>query len=242
MTTQQLLSYTRKACDTYKMIQAGDKIAVAVSGGKDSLTLALALKGLQRFYPEPFELTAYTVSLGFPGTDFSRVAEFMAAHEIPYQVIETEIGQIIFEDRKEENPCSLCAKMRKGAMNDAAKALGCNKVALGHNKEDVVETFLMSLLYEGRIHTFSPVMEWDRIGLTAIRPLIYVHEQDIVYYANKEALPIVKNPCPANGYTKREEAKQQLIDWNKENRGATDRIFKAIVNSSIKGWNCDELS
>ena len=187
MTLQQLLSHTRKAVDTFSMIEDGDRIAIGVSGGKDSLTLALALKGLQRFYPKHFELQAFTISLGFPGTDFSPVADFMAAHDIPYQVIESDIGEIVFEQRKEKNPCALCAKMRKGAFNDAAKAAGCNKVALGHHKEDAVETFLMSLLYEGRINTFSPVTYWDRIGLYSIRPLLFVSEQDIVYFCQSES-------------------------------------------------------
>lgn len=241
MTLQQLLSHTRKAVDTFSMIEDGDRIAIGVSGGKDSLTLALALKGLQRFYPKHFELQAFTVSLGFPGTDFSPVADFMAAHDIPYQVIESDIGEIVFEQRKEKNPCALCAKMRKGAFNDAAKAAGCNKVALGHHKEDAVETFLMSLLYEGRINTFSPVTHWDRIGLYSIRPLLFVSEQDIVYFANQNHLPIVKNPCPANGFTKREEAKQQLRQWNQRQHGTTDRIFRAILDSSIKGWDVHDL-
>lgn len=242
MTQQQLLSHTRKAVDTFNMIEEGDQIAIGVSGGKDSLTLALALKGLQRFYPKHFDIHAFTVSLGFPGTDFSPVADFMAQHEIPYDIIDTDIGPIIFEQRKEKNPCALCAKMRKGSFNDAAKAAGCNKVALGHHKEDVIETFLMSLLYEGRINTFSPVTHWDRIGLYSIRPLLFVPEQDIVYFANKNQLPIVKNPCPANGFTKREEAKQQLRLWNHNHPGTTDRIFRAILNSSIKGWDTHELS
>ena len=242
MTLQQLLSYTRRAVDTFHMIQNGDRIAIGVSGGKDSLTLALALKNLQRFYPEHFELQAFTVSLGFSGTDFTPVADFMAEHEIPYQVIPTDIGEIVFDQRKEKNPCSLCAKMRKGAFNDAAKLAGCNKVALGHHKEDAVETFMMSLLYEGRLNTFSPVTYWDRTGLTSIRPLLFVPEQEIVYFANKMQLPVVKNPCPANGYTKREEAKQQLRQWNRQQPGTTDRIFRAILNSSIKGWDQHELS
>lgn len=237
MTTQQLLSFTRKAVDQYGMIREGDKIGVGVSGGKDSLTLAVALKGLQRFYPKHFELVCYTVSLGFPGTDFSSIEAFMAEHGIEYHVIQTDIGQVVFDERKEENPCSLCSKMRKGALNDAAKADGCTTIALGHNMEDVVESFLMSLLHEGRLHTFQPVTHWDRMDLYAIRPLIFAHEQDILYYANKNNLPIVKNPCPANGFTAREEAKQQLIQWNQQDRGTTDRIFRAIRESGMKGWN-----
>lgn len=236
MTLQQLLSLTRKAVDTYQMIEEGDRIAVGVSGGKDSLALALALKNLQIFYPKHFELVAITVSLGFPGTAFNGLEAFFESKGIEYHVVETSIGQVVFDERKEENPCSLCSKMRKGALNDAAKALGCNKVALGHNMEDVVESFLMSLLHEGRIHTFSPVTHWDRMDLYAIRPLIFVHEQDLVYFANKSELPIVKNPCPANGNTAREVAKQQLITWNSEYRGTTDRILRAICDSEIKGW------
>ena len=158
MTYQRLLSYTRKAVDEYEMIQEGDQIAVGVSGGKDSITLALALKGLQRFYPKHFTLKAYTVALGFPSMDYGPLEAFMADWDIPFEVIRTDIAQIVFEERKEKNPCALCAKMRKGAFNDRVKADGCNKVALGHHKEDVVETFLLSLLYDGRLNTFSPVL------------------------------------------------------------------------------------
>lgn len=236
MNYQRLLSYARKAVDDYHMIQEGDHIAVGVSGGKDSITLALALKGLQRFYPQHFTLKAYTVALGFPQMDYTALEAFMAHWEIPFEIIHTDIAQIVFEERKEKNPCALCAKMRKGAFNDRVKADGCNKVSLGHHKEDVVETFLLSLLYEGRLNTFSPVTHWDRIGLYSIRPLIYVPEPEIVYFANQNQLPVIKNACPADGYTKREEAKQQLMAWNHQDHHVTNRIFSAIQNSDLKGW------
>lgn len=237
MTYQRLLSYTRKAVEEYQMIQAGDQIAIGVSGGKDSLTLALALKGLQRFYPHPFTIKAYTVALGFPEMDFQNLEHFMAQWDIPFEVIRTNIAEIVFEERKESNPCALCAKMRKGAFNDRVKADGCNKVALGHHKEDVVETFLLSLLYEGRLNTFSPVTHWDRIGLHAIRPLIYVPESEIVYFANRQQLPVLTNACPVDGYTKREEAAQQLRLWNQRDHHTTNRIFSAIQNGGLKGWS-----
>ena len=239
MTYQKLLSYTRKAVDEFHMIEDGDFIAIGVSGGKDSLSLALALKGLQRFYPKKFELHAFTVSLGFDGFDASDVAALMADYQIPYTVIPTDIGEIVFEIRKEKNPCALCAKLRKGSFNEAAKQLGCNKVALGHHMEDVVETFIMSLLYEGRIHTFSPVTHWDRMELYSIRPLLFTPESDLISFARSMKLPILHNPCPANGFTKREYAKDMLRQWNKENSVTTERIFRAIRNSDIKGWNTD---
>ena len=239
MTYQKLLSYTRKAVDDYQMIRSGDRIAVGVSGGKDSLTLALALKGLQRFYPEKFEVMAFTVSLGFPEFDVSGIRALMKEYEIPYSLIQTEIGSIVFEDRKESNPCSLCAKMRKGAFNDFAKQQGCNKVALGHHKEDAVETLFMSLFYEGRIHTFAPVTYWDRTQLYAIRPLIYTPEADIIAFAQNMNLPIVKNPCPADGNTKRGEIKERLHNWNREIGKTTQRAFRAIQDSAIPGWKLE---
>ena len=239
MTYQRLLSYTRKAVDDYQMIQEGDRIAVGVSGGKDSITLALALKGLQRFYPKHFEVLAFTVSLGFPNFDVSALEKLMADYDIPYYLIQTDIGHIVFEDRKETNPCSLCAKMRKGALNDFAKEHGCNKIALGHHKEDVVETFFMSLFYEGRIHTFAPVTYWDRTQLYAIRPLIYTPEADIIAFSRNMELPIVKNPCPADGITKRGEFKERLADWNKEIGKTTERTFRAIQDT-IPSWKLPE--
>ena len=173
MKLQKLLSYVRRAVEDYHMIEEGDKIAVGVSGGKDSICLLLALKNLQRFYPKPFELEAITVSLGLPNANYDDIQAFCKKIDVHYTLVSTEIGEIIFHQRKEKNPCSLCAKMRKGALNDMAEQLGCNKVALGHNKDDVVETFFMSLFYEGRINCFSPVSFLDRKQIYSIRPLMF---------------------------------------------------------------------
>lgn len=236
MKLQKLMSLVRKAVDEYQMIEKGDRIAVGISGGKDSLTLLYALSGLKRFYPKPFELQAITCSLGFPGFDLEPIKALCERLEVPYTVVDTQIGQIIFEDRKESNPCSLCAKMRKGAFNEKAKELGCNKVAYAHHKDDVVETMLLSLIYEGRFYSFSPRTYLDRMDLTVIRPMIYVDEADVIGFKNKYDLPVAKNPCPADGYTKREYAKELLRQLTKENPGTKQRMFTAILDGKIQGW------
>ena len=237
MKLQQLLSYTRKAVDDYQMIEEGDKIAVGVSGGKDSLTLLYALKGLQRFYPKHFELLAVTVNLGFENFDLAEIKKLCENLDVPYHVIDTEIADIIFQVRKEENPCSLCAKMRKGALNTAVKELGCNKVAYAHHKDDVVTTMMLSLIYEGRFHTFSPVTYLDRADMTVIRPLIYMQESDVIGFVHKYNVPVVKSPCPADGNTKREYINQLLKQLNRENPGVKDRMFTAVLNSNMEGWS-----
>lgn len=236
MKLQRLLSYTRKAVDDYNMISDGDKIAIGISGGKDSLTLLYALNGLKRFYPKNFEIEAISISVGFEGMDLTPVAKLCEELNIHYTIVNTEIKQIVFDERKETNPCSLCAKMRKGAFNDKALELGCNKIAYAHHKDDVVETMLMSLIFEGRIHTFSPVTYLDKTELTLIRPLLYVNEADVVGFKNMYNLPICKNPCPADGNTKREYTKNLLARLNQENPGVKERIFTAIVNGSFAGW------
>ncbi len=230
MKLQQLLSYTRRAVDDFDMIQEGDVIAVGISGGKDSLSLLYALNGLQRFYPRRFSLQAVTVDLGFPDMDFSPVEALCAGLGVPYQIVRTDIAEIIFETRKEANPCSLCAKMRKGALNEAVKKTGCNKVAYAHHKDDVAETFLMSLIYEGRMHCFSPVTYLDRMDLTVIRPLLYVPEKDVIGFRNLYQLPVVKSACPADGNTRREYVKDLLRQLNEENPGVKERIFTAVMN------------
>ena len=236
MKLQQVLSIARKAIDEFHMIEDGDRIAVGISGGKDSLVLLYALHGLKRFYPAHFELEAITVDLGHPNFDLSQISALCDELGIHYTVVKTDIAEIVFNRRNETNPCSLCAKMRKGALNDAIKNLGCNKVAYAHHKDDIIETMLMSLLFEGRFHTFAPVTYLDRMDLTLIRPLMYMDEMDIIGFQNKYNLPVAKSRCPMDGYTKREYAKDLVRQLNKEHPGARERMFTAIYNGGIKGW------
>lgn len=236
MKLQQVLSIVRKAIDDYHMISAEDKIAIGISGGKDSLTLLYALSALRRFYPLKFDILAITVDLGFANLNLDRIQSLCEELQVEYQIVHTDIAKIVFDDRKESNPCSLCAKMRKGALNDAIKTAGCNKVAYAHHKDDVVETMMMSLIYEGRFHTFSPVTYLDRTGLTVIRPLMYMNEADVIGFVHKYEVPVVKSPCPADGYTKREYIKQLLRQINLENPGVKERMFTAIRSSNLKGW------
>ena len=237
MKHQKLLSYVRKAVEDYKMIDENDKIAIGISGGKDSLCTLLALCDLRRFYPKKFDIIAITVSLGFKNANYDKIKDFCDSIGVEYKVVETDIGQIVFEERKEKNPCSLCAKMRKGALNDAAETLGCNKIALGHNKDDIVETFFMSLIFEGRINTFAPVSYLDRKKLYSIRPLMYAPEKDIRNYVKKYDIPVLKSPCPVDGETKRQEIKELIEDLSKTYENLDGKIFGAIRRSSIKGWN-----
>ena len=239
MKLQQVLSLVRKAIDEYHMIEDGDKIAIGISGGKDSLTLLYALHGLKRFYPKKFDIYAVTVDLGFNNLNLDEIKALCEKLEVPYTIVKTDIAKIIFEDRKESNPCSLCAKMRKGALNDAIKETGCNKVAYAHHKDDVVETMLMSLIFEGRFHTFSPNTYLDRMDLTVIRPMIYMQEADVIGFVNKYEVPVVKSPCPADGYTKREYVKDLLRNLNLENPGVKERMFTAIKTGNLKGWTLD---
>lgn len=239
MKLQQVLSVVRKAVDDYHMIEENDKIAVGISGGKDSLTLLYALHGLMRFYPNRFTIQAVTVDLGFDNLNLDRIQELCDKLEVAYTIVRTDIAQIIFEDRKETNPCSLCAKMRKGALNQAVKETGCNKIAYAHHKDDVIETMLMSLIYEGRFHTFAPVTYLDRMDMTVIRPLMYMNEADVIGFVNKYQLPVVKSPCPADGHTKREYIKNLLRQLNLENPGVKARMFTAVQDSNMKGWNKD---
>ncbi len=236
MKLQRLLSLTRKAVDEFQMIQPGDHIAVGISGGKDSLTLLYALSALRRFYPNPFTIEAITVSLGFEGFDLTAVRELCESLEVPYTVVDTQIGKIVFEERREENPCSLCAKLRKGAFNAKAKELGCNKIAYAHHKNDVVETLMMSLLFEGRLHTFEPVTHLEKTDLTLIRPMIYVEEPDVKGFVNKYRLPVVKNPCRADGYTKRQYAKDLISQINRDHPGSMERMFTAVIRSDFDSW------
>ena len=240
MTLQKLLSFVRQATDQYQMIEEGDKIAVGISGGKDSLALLIALKHMQRFYPKKFEVEAITVCLGFPNTDFSPVKNLCSDLDITYTIVKTDIGRVIFDERKEKNPCSLCSKMRKGALHDEAVKRNCNKIALGHNRDDVIETFFMSLFYEGRINTFTPVTYLDRKDIYSIRPLMYVPEQDIISFIKKNEITIVKSPCPVDGHTKREEIKNFVHENRKNYLSFDKKIFGAIQRSDLKGYKKEQ--
>ena len=236
MTLQRVLSYVRRAVDDYHMIEDGDHIAVGISGGKDSLTLLYGLNGLMRFYPERFTIHAVTVDLGFQNLNLEKIQSLCQELNIDYTIVKTDIADIIFNQRKETNPCSLCAKMRKGALNEAIKKAGCNKVAYAHHKDDIIETMLLSMLFEGRFYSFSPRTYLDRMDLTVIRPMMFVDESDVVGFQNKYDLPVVKSRCPIDGYTKRQYAKELVRQLNKEHHGVKQRMFTAILNGNIKGW------
>lgn len=236
MKLQRLLSLTRQAIDQYRMIEAGDHIAVGISGGKDSLTLLWALSRLKQFYPIPFTLSAITVDLGLGNLELGPIKELCVQLSVPYYVVPTEIGTVLFDIRKESNPCSLCAKMRKGALNARALELGCTKIAYAHHKDDLIETAMMSLLYEGHFYAFSPNTHLDRTGLGVIRPLLLVSEAEVVGFQRRYQLPVCKNPCPMDGHTKREYVKNLIRQIQKENPGAKDRLFHAVVTGNIKGW------
>lgn len=233
---KRIVSRIRKAVEDYDMIQSGDKIGVGVSGGKDSLVLLGALAMLSRYYPKQFEVVGLTLDMGY-NADYSGIRRYCEELGVKYIVKPTNIAEVIFEHRKEENPCSLCAKMRRGALNDLAISEGCNRVALGHHNDDVLETFLLSLLYEGRINCFSPVTYLDRTDLYSIRPMIYVKEGDIKGVTRRLELPVVESSCPVDGHTKREEVKNILAGLDKSvNAGLKKRLFTAIQTGGIEGW------
>ena len=218
------------------MIKNGDKIAVGVSGGKDSVLMLAALSQLRRFYTESFDIKAITINSDPSKNDYSPIKNFCDEIDVEYSVVDSNIFEIIFDIRKEENPCALCAKMRRGMLHDEALRLGCNKIALGHNFNDAVETFLMSQIFEGRISCFSPVTYLDRKGLWQIRPFLYADEYLIKRITKKLDLPIVKNPCPANGNTKRQEIKEFVAKMNSQYPGYSTKIFNAMQRYPLAGW------
>ena len=232
---QKLLSKIRRAVDDYNMISEGDRIAVGVSGGKDSLTLLCGLAALRRFYPKKFDLIAVSLDMGFAGVNFAGVRELCERLNVEYVVKKTDIAEIIFDVRQEKNPCSLCAKMRRGGVNDLAASLGCNKVALGHHNEDVLETFFLSLFYEGRLGCFSPVTYLSRRDIYVIRPMIYLPEGEIKGFTKRENLPIVHNPCPMDGKSKRQDMKDFINDKMK-----ADKFFKTktmhAIQTGLPNW------
>ncbi|MBQ7377312.1 MAG: tRNA 2-thiocytidine(32) synthetase TtcA [Clostridia bacterium] len=234
---QRILSFMRRALDDYQMIRQGDRIAVGVSGGKDSLTLLTALSELRRFYPVSFTPVAITVDMGFKGADFSGIAAYCESLGVEYHVVKTDIAEIIFDVRREPNPCSLCAKMRRGSLHAAAKEYNCQRVALGHHFDDVVETFMLNLFFEGRLGCFSPVTYLSNTDLYLIRPLIYAEEKDVQYYVRHADLPIYKNPCPEDQHTERENMKILLKKLEADNKGLRHRIFKAICKGEVDGFH-----
>lgn len=228
MKLQKLYSHVRKCINEYNMIEAGDHICLGISGGKDSLTLIYALAGIKKFFDVPFELSAITVDLGFEGVDWSSVAALCEKLEVPYTVVKTQINEIVFDAHKDERPCSLCANLRKGALNEEAKKLGCNKVAYAHHKDDMIETMMLSLLYEGRFHCFLPVTYLDKSGLTLIRPMLFVEEGEVISFARDNELPIVTNPCPVDGATRRQYVKEVCERLYADDRRFKDRMFTAV--------------
>lgn len=229
MTLQKLLSYTRRCDADFSLIADGDRVAVGLSGGKDSLALLAALAGYKRFCPAKFELCAVVIDAG-AGADFSPLEPLCAKLDVPLHIVRTEIQPIVFEARKEKNPCSLCAKMRRGALDNKLNELGFNVLALGHNADDAVETFLLGMIFEGRLNTLAPKSYLDRSGIKLIRPLLYVREKETAAFVAQSALPVIKNPCPADGKTQRENMKAVIDYLNNITPIAFDRIHAAIMH------------
>ena len=230
---RRILSCTRRAVDRFSMINDGDRIAVGLSGGKDSIALLAALHDLKRFYPADFSLYGITVSMGFKDFDAGPLKDFCEKLGVGFSLIETRLAELIFEERKESNPCSLCARMRRGILHDTAKALGCNKLALGHHYDDVIDTFMLNLFNEGRLATFLPVTYLSRKDITVIRPFIYLPEKDIRYFISKNDLPVIKSPCPEDKHTDRETLHKLIGDLDRERKGLKHRIFNAIEEGGL---------
>lgn len=237
---QHILGQVRRCVGDYHMIEAGDKVAVGVSGGKDSLLTLTALARLRDFYPISFQLEAITLETGTPGMSFDAVAELCRELEVPYTRIHVPVYQIVFEERKEKNPCSLCAKLRRGSLNTALTERGIHKIALGHHYDDAIETLLMNLLFEGRIGCFQPVTYLDRTGITQIRPLLYCREDDIRRTVERLRLPVVHNPCPANGSTRRQEVKDLIHQLEGRYPDIKQKLFGSLQRYPLYGWNLEQ--
>ena len=233
---QHILGQVRRCVEDYHMIEAGDKVAVGVSGGKDSLLTLTALARLRDFYPIPFQVEAITLETGTPGMSFDAVAELCRELDVPYTRIHVPVYQIVFEERKEKNPCSLCAKLRRGSLNTALTERGIHKIALGHHYDDAIETLLMNLLFEGRIGCFQPVTYLDRTGITQIRPLLYCREADIRRTVERLHLPVVHNPCPADGNTKRQEVKDLIAALEPQYPKLKEYVFSAMQRLPLPQW------
>ena len=232
---QKLMGLVRRCVEDYEMIEDGDKIAVGISGGKDSLVLLRLLAALRSYHNKKFTLQAITIDMGL-GMDYSGIEEMCRELDVPYTIVKTEIGPIIFDYRKEKNPCSMCSKMRRGALNQALLDLDCNKLALGHHFDDAVETFMMSLIYEGRISCFQPVTHLDRTRVIQIRPMLYIHEKTVASFAQRENLPVLQNRCPVDKHTKREEIKDLIFSLAKDYPDLKERIFGAMQRYPLAAW------
>ncbi len=237
---QHILSLVRRCVEDYDMIQAGETVAVGVSGGKDSVLTLAALAKLRDFYPKKFDVAAITINAGTPGMDFSPIADLCRDLKVPYYLVDVPIYEIVFVHRQEKNPCSLCAKLRRGALSTELNRLGLSKIALGHHYDDAVETMLMSLFLEGRIGCFQPVTDLDRSGVTQIRPLLYVQEKEVRGAVKRLGLPVVENPWPANGSTRREEMKELLFQLERRYPQLKKKIFGAIQRYPLYGWSLEE--
>lgn len=237
---QHILSLVRRCMEDYDMIQAGETVAVGVSGGKDSVLTLAALARLREFYPKKFDVAAVTINAGTPGMDFSPIADLCRKLDVAYHLVDVPIYEIVFVHRQEKNPCSLCAKLRRGALSTELNRLGLHKIALGHHFDDAVETMLMSLFLEGRISCFQPVTDLDRSGVTQIRPLLYVQEKEVRGVVRRLGLPVVENPCPANGSTRREEMKELLFRLERQYPQLKKKIFGAIQRYPLYGWSLEE--
>ena len=237
---QHILSLVRRCVEDYDMIEAGETVAVGVSGGKDSVLTLVALARLSRFYPKPFRVEAITINAGTPGMDFSPIQRLCDELEVPYHLVDVPIYEVVFQERKEKNPCSLCAKFRRGALSTEMNRLGISKIALGHHYDDAVETMLMSLFWEGRISCFQPVTYLDRTKVTQIRPLLYVQEREVTGAVRQQKLPVVENPCPANGSTKREEMKVLIRQLSDQFPQLKAKIFGAMQRYPLYGWSPEE--
>lgn len=238
---EKILSPLRRAVEDYQMIESGDRIAVGVSGGKDSMALLLSLNALASFYPKPFRVVGISIDPGLDGMSFAEVEAFCQKNQIEYHVKETQIGKIVFDVRKEKNPCSLCAKLRRGALNNAALEYGCNKIALGHHADDVIDTLLLNLVHEGRFGCFSPVTFLDRKQVTVIRPLLYVKEGEIRSCIRRNGIPLVQSTCPANGETERASMHRLCDDLQKQYPDIREKLFGALQRSGVDGWGTDGI-
>lgn len=233
---QRILSYLRKAIDEYEMIEDGDKIAVALSGGKDSITLLMALKNLQIFYPKKFDIIAVSVNPGFEFFNSDFLRKTCDNLKVSYVEEISHIKEIVFDIRKEKNPCSLCANLRRGILNSVAIREGCNKIALGHNEDDVLETFLLNLFYNGNVSCFAPVSYMDRSKITLIRPLIYAPEKEIKRFIKKNQIEVMPKNCPMDGVSKREDMKRMIYDLERQIPNVRSNLYGAVARSHIKGW------